>query len=198
MNRCMLKQISCPKSPSSNKGIDKVTRVWYPLMNKYGFKYTGIVNTPKLAIGENKFFNTNQTCDMTSEHSCIGEKKHYYLRGYPTGKMPIGQSGLIGSIQEDIVDLNLTDYSKALVNQGPYASNSCVLKTLPVGNKLNQRSKQRKDEAEFDANDKNGWFFQSKCVPRGLVENYSNNSCIRMKILIIFIVILLLFVLKKM
>ena len=168
----MIKQIKCPPNPESNKGLNVLINTWLPAVQKYGLEYPGLIDTKKLAIGENKFIPASGTCNALSDFECVGKDRHFYLKGYPTESTEptgrFGNQGIIGGIQEDIENLDFINISKAFLNTGPYASLTCKSSTLPVGNNLNRSDFKRNDFQDFILNDKIGWYDDTKCIPKNL------------------------------
>lgn len=145
----------------------------------------------KVAIGNNKFIHMGEKCDSTSEAECVGKDKYMYMRSYPLGKIPIckektkiidsietkeynhegnidliGGTGLMGNLQEEIINLPIYDYFSATFNKtGPFASKSCMKATLPVGNGIavNGRKFSNKEDAIINGR---GWWVESHCIPK--------------------------------
>ena len=145
----------------------------------------------KVAIGNNKFIDMGEKCDNTSEEECIGKDKYMYMRSYPLGKIPIckektktidsietkeynhegnidliGGTGLMGNLQEEIINLPIYDYFSATFNKtGPFASKSCMKATLPVGDGIavDGRKFSNKEDAIINGR---GWWIESHCIPK--------------------------------
>ena len=75
--------------------------------------------------------------------------------------------GLIGGIQEDIYNLNVSDSISSVFQKGPFLKYHTIsMKArLPVGNKLLLDGKQFSTKEEVQLN-KDGWYVEEKCVPR--------------------------------
>ena len=145
----------------------------------------------KVAIGYNQFIYMGEKCDNTSEKECIGEDKYMYMRNYPLGKIPIckektkiidskektehkivgnidliGGTGLIGNLQEDIINLPIYDYFSATFNKkGPFASKTCMKATLPVGDGIAVDGRKFSNKEDAIKNGR-GWWIESKCIPK--------------------------------
>ena len=179
MENSILKSIKCP--PSEEKiGIDKATTIWEPDFFKYAFDYTGLsMNRKSLegnTLGKNYFMKLgDKVCDQTSSNTCRGKDMHIYVKEYPLGKMPMcsisrngsyktswgpdlyGSTGIVGGIQEDIYNINTTDFAKSMIGMGPYASTRCMSAQLPVGSKLLNKDKK--------GSKSDGWWEEERCIP---------------------------------
>jgi len=145
----------------------------------------------KVAIGYNKFIYMGDKCDNTSDKECIGKDRYMYLRNYPTGKIPIckektkiidsiekkeyshegninliGNTGLMGNLQEELINLPIYDYFSATFNKkGPFVSKSCMKATLPVGDGIAVDNRKFSNEKDV-LNNGRGWYVEEKCIPR--------------------------------
>lgn len=145
----------------------------------------------KVAIGINRFVSTDDKCDNTSDVDCIGKDKYMYMRSYPLGYVPIckeeieiidsigkkkyehtgnidliGGTGLIGNLQEDIINLPISDYMDAIANKsGPFHSKKCMKARLPVGDGIAVDGRKFLTKEEVDNNGR-GWYIDEKCIPK--------------------------------
>lgn len=180
----VVKQIKCPPN-NKKKDIKTALKTWFKTLELYGFDYTGagqILGTTsnkkkrKTTIGINKFYEVpNVKCGTNSCEECINKQKYIYVKGYPLGKIhdcnnkntPIpGGTGIIGSIFEDLYNLNGTDHVKAIFGKGPYGTTKCMSATLPVGNSFLDPSKKI-DPLNVDPEklESKSWWVETKCVP---------------------------------
>tara|TARA_Y100000389_G_scaffold148766_1_gene147945 strand:+ start:767 stop:1570 length:804 start_codon:yes stop_codon:yes gene_type:complete len=182
----MIDQIKCPKRGSNNYSIPRFVNVWLPELETYAIDYSGLgeifdttsnKKSDKVAIGYNKFIPLGEDkCGIKSDKGCWGEQKHVYLKTYPLGFMPtcknnetvgkykvIGGTGLVGSIQEDLYNLDVGDSLSGIFGAGPLRSNDCMKVKLPVGEGMLRWKEATKEEVE---NRGFGWYTEEKCVPR--------------------------------
>lgn len=186
----MIDQIKCAKKGSNKYGIPLFVNQWLPEMERYALDYVGMGDiigstsnkrAKKTTIGYNKFVPLGSKCGITSDAGCRGEEKHAYLKAYPLGYLPIcknketvgkydilGGTGLLGSIQEDLYNLNVGDSMAGLFGSGPLASDDCMKVRLPVGDRMLRWKESTKEEVEDRGY---GWYTEEKCVPRGPTVN---------------------------
>ena len=201
----VLKQIKCPPKGTSKYGLTKFVNTWIPSMESYMIDYIGLgeltgttsnKEAKKATIGYNKFVKLgDQKCGKKSDLACIGEDKYMYLKTYPYGFIPtctndngnykhngkvdiFGKTGLMGSLQEDLYNLNISDAMNSMFNKGPFSSNECMKSRLPVGDSLlmgNSRKFANKEEVDMNGR---GWYVEEKCIPRQptIVKKYGNES----------------------
>ena len=186
----VLNQIDCPKK-GNKYGVNVLFNKWMPEMEKYAIDYVGLggltgttskKEAKKATIGRNEFVKLSGTCGPLSDTECIGNDRHMYFRSYPMGYTPtclkkdgeyitngrnpiIGGTGLLGGVQEDLYTLNLSDYAKAIVKQGPFASSDCMKARLPVGDGLLLGGRKFDTKEDVQLNGR-GWYVEEQCVPR--------------------------------
>jgi hypothetical protein len=180
----VIKSIKCPKA-EEKVGISAAMNIWIPSFTKYAFNYTGLSITNKSkkknTLGRNYFVQLGEKkCDNSSKNGCSGEVQYMYNKEYPIGRLPkcvkkadgtfktswdkkiFGSTGILGGIQEDIYNLNGTDFMKSMIGKGPYSSEKCMRSTLPVGSHMLDNSKKKsKKKAEKDGN---GWWEETHCI----------------------------------
>ncbi len=187
----VLDQIQCPKKGNNKMGVNVFAKKWLPEMEKYAIDYVGLGDltgttsnkeAKKATIGTNKFVKLSGKCGIASDAQCVGKDKYMYFRSYPMGYTPtcikkdgkyitsgknpiIGGTGLLGGIQEDLYTLNLSDYAKAIVKQGPFASTDCMYARLPVGDGLLLGGRRFDNKEDVELNGR-GWYVEEQCVPR--------------------------------
>ena len=187
----VIKQIKCPPKGNSKYGIPVMINKWLPSMESYIIDYIGLggltgstsnKEAKKAALGYNKFVKIDGKCGVTSDLGCSGKDKYMYMKGYPLGYLPVcktkygkhkntgkyflmGNTGLIGNIQEDLYNLNVSDAMKSMVGSGPFKSNDCMKARLPVGDSL-LLGGRRFDTAEKVKQNGRGWYVEERCIPR--------------------------------
>jgi hypothetical protein len=178
------KSIDCP-AQSKTDSVKNTIDFWIPSFEKYAFGYTGLRKQNKKdkrkTLGENYFVKLKgKKCDNNSLDNCGQKDQYVYMKEFPIGRIPkciikpngefktelgpkiIGSTGIIGGLQEDVLNLNGSDFMKSLVGLGPYASRKCMKVTLPAGNfLLNSGMKKSKEMA---LRDKKGWWEETRCV----------------------------------
>ena len=190
----IIKSVKCPKN-ANKRNINRFKNIWLPQISEYGLYYPGIIKAKgkkknKYLIGANYFKEIKgQKCNLSSEEGCENENKHIYVRGYPLKKIPtcvekngeyetnlnedvFGSTGIIGGIQEDIVNINFGDFTKSLVGLGPYSNSvKCMKATLPVGTRLSDTNMTTKGG-------KQGWWEETHCIPHEptVKKKYGNKN----------------------
>lgn len=187
----VLKQIECPPEGSNKYSMSLFVNKWLPAMEKYAVDYVGLgditgstsnKSAKKVAIGTNKFVPIAGQCGSSSDIDCIGQDRYMYLRTYPLGYIPkcvksgneykneenidiVGGTGLLGGIQEDLYNLEISDAMASTFKKGPFASSDCMKARLPVGDGLLLDGRKFSTSDEVKQNGR-GWYIEEKCVPR--------------------------------
>ena len=210
------KQIKCPKlaptNVSSYKSINMVTNEFIPEALGYilGYGLTGkgskdsskVLNRMGLAgketdrvLGSNYFVKMENPCSYyTSVEKCKGKDAYFYVRNVPQG----WPKGLLGSgLIEDAIDLAPDDLIQSFYGNGKF-STKCKQRTLPVGNSINDSSKQFANRTEYlehgqkcikKCKKKNkhgysncvkdcarGFFLETRCTPDNASYTYHNQE----------------------
>ena len=163
----LAKQIKCPKlaptNISSYKSIDMVTNEFIPEALGYiiGYGLTGkgsndsskVLNRMGLAgketdrvLGSNYFVKMENPCSYhTSVDNCKGKDAYFYVRNVPQG----WPKSLLGAgLLEDAMDLAPDDLIQSFYGNGKF-STKCKQRTLPVGNSINDSTKQFSNRTEY-------------------------------------------------
>lgn len=203
MKPMVLDQIKCPPKGTKKYSIPLFVNKWLPAMETYAIDYIGVGDmigstsnkkADKVAIGTNKFVSIGGKCGVRSDNGCRGEDRHMYLKSYPLGYMPkcenqsgdlvttgttdiIGGTALIGSIQEDLYNMNVGDAMAGMFRSGPFASDDCMKARLPIGNGMLRGNSSKTTKENYEDTGK-GWYIEEKCVPRQptIDKNYGGET----------------------
>lgn len=168
----IVKQIKCPSVAKTKYnlfgGVDAVVNEFLPETVGYLFGYLGsgkgdfnrksdwgnagignCCNKKKhRVLGSNYFVNKGTVCGVNSSGPCKNQDEYMYIRTYP-----LSDSGAIGSLVEDLVDLNPVSVinsvtSPSNIGQGAMGT-TCTEVELPIGNSLNDNELQFKNENDY-------------------------------------------------